>query len=117
MKMAFLELLHIFIHNLTVIWIITFLFHLKAVDKCRTELKKIQKKASKNHSEKYVEKEQKSSEELQHLTKQLYDFRNEGLRDVSIKHGNQRVLAEQIRAPDSSSDKLYSAKFGFESRS
>ncbi|XP_033630149.1 brain-specific angiogenesis inhibitor 1-associated protein 2-like isoform X1 [Asterias rubens] len=57
----------------------------EAVDKCRTELKKIQKKASKNHSEKYVEKEQKSSEELQHLTKQLYDFRNEGLRDVWSK--------------------------------
>ncbi|XP_038067341.1 brain-specific angiogenesis inhibitor 1-associated protein 2-like [Patiria miniata] len=54
----------------------------EAVEKCRGELKKIQKKASKNHSEKYVDKEQKSSEELQHLTKQLYDFRSDGLREV-----------------------------------
>ncbi|XP_022084754.1 brain-specific angiogenesis inhibitor 1-associated protein 2-like isoform X3 [Acanthaster planci] len=57
----------------------------EAVEKCKGELKKVQKKASKNHSEKYVEKEQKSSEELQHLTKQLYDFRNEGLREVWLE--------------------------------
>ncbi|XP_030840634.1 brain-specific angiogenesis inhibitor 1-associated protein 2-like [Strongylocentrotus purpuratus] len=54
----------------------------EAVDKCRSEVKKLQKKTQKNHSEKYIEKEQRTAEELQLLTKQLHNFRSNGLREA-----------------------------------
>ncbi|XP_071494804.1 BAR/IMD domain-containing adapter protein 2-like [Diadema antillarum] len=54
----------------------------EAVEKCRAEVKKLQKKTQKNHSEKYLEKEQRTTEELQLLTKQLHNFRSSGLREA-----------------------------------
>ncbi|XP_041473029.1 brain-specific angiogenesis inhibitor 1-associated protein 2-like protein 1 isoform X2 [Lytechinus variegatus] len=54
----------------------------EAVEKCRSEVKKLQKKTQKNHSEKYIEKEQRTAEELQLLTKQLHNFRSNGLREA-----------------------------------
>ncbi|KAJ8037418.1 Brain-specific angiogenesis inhibitor 1-associated protein 2 [Holothuria leucospilota] len=52
------------------------------VEKRRNEVKKIQKKTQKNHSEKYLEKEQRSLDELHQLTKSLLSFRSQSLREA-----------------------------------
>lgn len=56
----------------------------QAVEKRRSEVKKLQKKTQKNHSEKYLEKEQKSLDDLHQLSKQLLSFRSQSLREVGI---------------------------------
>lgn len=57
----------------------------QAVEKRRNDVKKLQKKTQKNHSEKYLEKEQKSLDDLHQLSKQLLSFRSQSLREVSIQ--------------------------------
>ncbi len=56
---------------------------IQALDKCRSEVRKLQKKTQKASNEKYLEREQKSTEELGQLQRALLAFRSHGLRKVS----------------------------------
>ena len=65
----------------------TFIF-IQALDKCRSEVRKLQKKTQKASNEKYLEREQKSTEELGQLQRALLAFRSHGLRKVIIQQGD-----------------------------
>ena len=56
------------------------------MDKCRSEVRKLQKKTQKGSNEKYMEREQKVSEELGQLQRALLAFRSYGLRQVTLLH-------------------------------
>ena len=75
-------------YSLYLLSLIFTIIFIQALDKCRSEVRKLQKKTQKASNEKYLEREQKSTEELGQLQRALLAFRSHGLRKVIIQHGD-----------------------------